>query len=209
MMNSRVVVFLLVSFIGSTVYAQQAFNLSLIPDVALHDRNEYIRGVSLGVFSENPQEAFALGIINGSTGESAGLSLGIANYADTYFGGQLGLFNVIRNEFGGLQVGAFNMVLGDFSGWQNGILNVTQGGFSGWQYGIVNFTRQDFVGLQSGWLNVAGGSVLGLQIGLVNYAGRADRCIQVGLANIIADNQLLIGLPEELSPAMIMVNWGF
>jgi len=69
--------------------------LSLTPGIAIYDRTEKIEGFTLGIWSENPQAAFALGIVNGSTGDSAGLSVGILNYADSYRGLQWGLVNEI------------------------------------------------------------------------------------------------------------------
>ena len=57
----------------SAVMASEPFQLSLTPDVAIHDRNERIEGFSLSVWGENPQSAFALGLVNGSTGDSSGL----------------------------------------------------------------------------------------------------------------------------------------
>ena len=48
----------------------KGFQLSLVPDVAIHSSSTPIKGVSLNVWGENPQNAFALGFVNGSTGNS-------------------------------------------------------------------------------------------------------------------------------------------
>lgn len=156
------------------------FNLSLTPDIAVYDRSETIEGVTLSIWGENPQTSLALGIANGSTGQSAGLSWAlILNYAD------------------------------DYKGIQWAPINYTQGDFLGWQGGFVNYTAGSMKGLQSGVVNYAGRTT-GLQFGFVNYAVDADAGVQIGLVNIIRQNTRWFGgLPEELAPAMILVNWRF
>src|ERR1035437_5569423 len=98
--------------------------LSLTPDIAIVDRSETIEGLSLSIWGENPQSALALGIVNGSTGQSAGLSWAlILNYADNYKGIQWALINYTK---------------GDFLGWQGGCVNYTDGSMKGLQTGVVN-----------------------------------------------------------------------
>jgi hypothetical protein len=153
--------------------------LSLTPDAAVYNRSTTIKGFSLGIWSENPQQAFALGIVNGSTGQSAGLSLAfILNYADSYTGVQ----------------------------WAP--VNYTSGDFLGWQLGLVNYTGGFMKGLQTGAVNCAD-SLTGLQFGFVNYAKTAESGVQIGLINIISDNQWFSEMPDELAPGMILVNWSF
>jgi len=162
------------------------FQLSLTPALSLYGRNEKIEGFTLGIWSENPQAAFALGFVNGSTGDSAGLSVGILNYADNYRGLQWGLVNYTK---------------GDTLGWQGGfclglvgsVVNYTGGTMKGFQCGVVNYAH----------------SLNGLQLGLVNYSEVATSGVQIGVVNIMPQNQWFTELPDELAPAMVLVNWHF
>lgn len=164
----------------------KAFQLSLTPGIAIHDRTEKIEGFTLGIWSENPQAAFALGIVNGSTGDSAGLSVGILNYADSYRGLQWGLVNYTK---------------GDLLGWQGGFCLGLVGS-------VVNYTGGTMKGFQCGVVNYAY-SLNGFQLGLVNYAEVATSGVQIGVVNIMPQNRWFAGLPDELAPAMILVNWHF
>jgi len=153
--------------------------LSLTPDIAIVDRAETIKGLTLSIWGENPQRALSLGIANGSTGQSAGVSLGfILNYAD------------------------------DYKGIQWAPVNYTKGDFLGWQAGFVNYTDGVMKGFQSGWVNYAG-SLTGLQLGFVNYAKTAETGVQIGLVNLIPSNAWFSELPDELAPGMLFVNWRF
>ena len=80
----------------------------------------------------------------------------------------------------------------DYKGIQWAPINYTTGDFLGWQGGFVNYTEGLMKGFQSGVVNCAG-RVTGLQLGIVSYAEDADA----------------VGLPEELPPGMIFVNWRF
>jgi len=149
------------------------------PDIALFDRHEQIKGLCLSIWGENPQSALALGIVNGSTGRSSGLSWAFfINYAD------------------------------DYKGVQWAPINYTKGDFLGWQGGFMNYTEGQMKGLQSGVFNYAG-RLTGLQLGLFNYAKTADSGLQVGLVNFIPENEWFHELPKELAPGMIFVNWRF
>ena len=153
--------------------------VSITPDIAIHDRTERIEGLCLSIWGENPQTALALGIVNGSTGQSAGLSWAfILNYAD------------------------------DYKGIQWAPINYTKGDFLGWQGGVVNYTGGHMKGLQAGTVNYAG-RLTGLQLGLINYAETAETGVQVGLVNLIPQNEWFAGLPNELAPGMVFVNWRF
>lgn len=156
------------------------FNLSLTPDIAVYDRTETIEGITLSVWGENPQTSLALGIVNGSTWQSAGLSWALfLNYAD------------------------------DYKGIQWAPINYTKGDFFGWQDGFVNYSGGNMRGLQMGFVNYAG-RVTGLQLGFVNFANDADAGVQIGIVNIIRSNtNWFTDLPEELAPAMLFVNWRF
>jgi hypothetical protein len=163
------------------------FNLSLTPDIAVYDRSETIEGLTLSIWGENQQTSLALGIANGSVGDSAGLSLGILNYAENYRG---------------LQWGLVNHTSGNTSGWQGGF-------FFGLVGSVVNYTGGTMEGFQAGAVNYAG-RLTGLQLGVVNYAETTDAGLQIGIINIIRKNTTwFTNLPEELAPAMILVNWRF
>jgi hypothetical protein len=170
----------------SSVMASEPFQLSLTPDIAIHDRNERIEGFSLSIWGENPQSAFALGFVNGSTGDSSGLSVGLLNYSDTYTGIQWGFINYAK---------------GDFTGWQGGP-------FFGWVVGGVNITSGKMTGFQCALVNTAG-TLNGFQLGIVNYASTADAGLQIGVVNIMPQNEWFTKLPDELAPGMIIVNWHF
>jgi len=153
--------------------------ISLAPSVALYNRSERIEGLCLSLWGENPQSAIALGIVNGSTGRSAGLSWALLlNYAD------------------------------DYKGVQWAPVNYTKGDFLGWQAGMVNYVGGRMKGLQSGTVNVAR-RLTGLQFGLVNYAETAENGLQVGLVNIIPQNEWFTELPNAPAPGMVFVNWRF
>lgn len=159
-------VFLFCFFASGALAATQNFQLSLTPDIAIHSRSTQINGVSLGIWSQNPQSALALGIVNGSTGHSSGLSLGLlANYAESYSGAQLAfLANYASGKVSGLQWAAFNYA----------------------------------------------GSLHGLQLGFINFADTADKGVQIGLINIINANKRWFGnFPNEVAPAMVLVNWRY
>jgi hypothetical protein len=122
------------------------FNLSLTPDIAVYDQTTEIRGITLSIWGENPQHSLAIGLVNGATGDSTGLSLGLINQADNYKG---------------VQWGAVNYASGNLTGWQGGPL-------FGFPISAFNYTTGDLTGLQSGLVNYAGGSGPGVQVGLVN-----------------------------------------
>jgi hypothetical protein len=159
--------------------ASEPIQLSLTPEIAIFDRNTRIEGLALSIWGQNPQTALALGIVNGSTGESRGLSWSwILNYADSYEGVHWAL------------------------------INYTKSNFLGWQGGFVNYTEGAMKGLQSGVVNCAG-RLTGLQFGLINYAKTAESGVQIGVVNVIPSNPWFSGLPEQLAPGMVFVNWRF
>jgi hypothetical protein len=176
----KILVFMGVALVATGVMAgSKPIQLSITPDIAIFDRSEKIEGVTIGIWSENPQTALALGIVNGSTGQSTGLSWAfILNYADSYKGVQWALINYTET---------------DFLGWQGGLVNYTKGSMKGLQTGVVNYA----------------GKLTGLQLGLVNYAATAESGVQIGLVNIMPENRWFTGLPNELAPGMILVNWHF
>jgi len=179
--------FVLIAFIiVSTVLKAQdshPFQASLTPDVAIYPKTAEIHGLSLNIWGENPQQGVALGIVNGSSGDSAGFTWGGFNYADSYTGVSWGLVNYSRKNF---------------VGWQGGLLflpclvNVSQGEFTGFQEGIVN-CAQEFHGFQ---------------LGLVNYTENLHG-VQIGLVNIAINNPWFDEFPDKLATGFPIVNWSF
>ncbi|MFO7536298.1 MAG: hypothetical protein R6X19_11585 [Kiritimatiellia bacterium] len=179
-MKSKLVLAGLAILLAATATRGAPVQLALTPDLALFNRSEQINGVSIGVWSENPQNALALGIVNGSTGNSAGFSLALVlNYAENYKGVQWALINQVRS---------------DMVGWQSGFINYTGGYLQGVQTGLLNYA----------------GRLRGLQFGLINLADASSSGLQIGLINVINQNKRWFsGLPHELAPAMVFVNWSF
>ena len=117
-----------------------AFQASLTPDTAIQAKSTEIDGLTLSVWGENPQHALSLGFVNGSTGDSSGLSWAfLLNYDDSYKGVQLGLVNYSKEDYLGLQLGC---------------VNAAEGKFKGLQWGFVNYT-ENLHGVQIGFINVA------------------------------------------------------
>lgn len=181
---------LLAVFVGvlglSSVRASEPVQLSLTPEFALYDRSERIEGLSLSIWGENPQSALAIGFVNGATGDSTGLSVGLLNYAETYTG---------------LQWGLVNYTTGDFTGWQGGFVLGLVGS-------VVNYTGGTLTGFQCGIVNYAG-ILNGFQLSFINYAEKVEAGLQIGIVNIMPQNEWFSKLPDELAPAMILVNWYF
>ena len=124
-MMKKLVLVLLGCLIATGAFAEtKGFQLSLIPDVAIHSKTTYIKGASINVWGENPQNAFTLGLINGSTGNSSGFSLGLlVNYADSYKGFQIAPINY-ASRLQGLQLGLVNMAMTAEEGVQIGVINI-------------------------------------------------------------------------------------
>ena len=139
--------------IALSANAQSAFQASLVPEVAIHSKDTRINGVALSIWGENPQSALALGLVNGSTGESKGLTISAANYADSYSGVALGFVNVCQENFTGWQGGFVNCAWGNFTGLQSGPVNIAEK-FDGLQLGVYNFT-ETLHGVQIGIINIA------------------------------------------------------
>lgn len=141
-----------ICLLASSAYADtKPFQLSLVPEVAIHPKGTRIEGVTLNIWGENPQSAFALGFVNGSTGDSAGFSWGLFNYAQNYKGVEWAWVNVASGNFVGWQYGFFNYA-GTFSGLQLGAVNFAQTARSGLQIGFINIIPQNewFSGLPNG-----------------------------------------------------------
>jgi hypothetical protein len=133
--------------------SDDGFQLALTPQIALRPAEATIRGVTLGIWSENPQHAFALGIVNGSTGHSSGFSLAFAlNYAESYGGVQFAFINVVRKDFAGWQAGSVNISQDKLNGVQTGFVNLGKE-VCGVQLGAVNYTEK-LQGVQLGAVNI-------------------------------------------------------
>ena len=136
-------VILLSAFAASVAAVKAAdepfFQASLTPDIAIQNKSTRISGICLSIWGENPQSAFALGFINGSSGDSKGFSWGLANYADNYTGVHWSIVNVAK---------------GTFVGWQSGMVNYAKE-FHGLQLGFVNVAETLKNGVQIGFVNVA------------------------------------------------------
>ncbi|MEY4916406.1 MAG: hypothetical protein RL616_319 [Verrucomicrobiota bacterium] len=133
--------------------AETVFQLSLVPDVAIFPRTTQVNGLSLGIWNENPQASLELGFVNGNTGNSCGVSLGLVNYAENYRGVQWGAVNYCERDFTGVQDAYVNVCTGHFTGVQYGYVNYADD-FCGLQLGAVNYTRH-LRGVQLGFINVA------------------------------------------------------
>jgi len=179
LVSVTIALFFVVGLTSQAFAQDRAFQLSLTPGIALHDRDVRIEGVSLGIWSENPQKSLTLGFVSGSTGDSSGFSWSfLVNYADSYKGVH----------------------------WAP--VNYTKQDFVGWQSGFVNYTEQDFKGFQSAAVNYAG-HLKGLQLGLFNYVETASSGVQVGFVNIIRENRWFKDLPSSVAPGMVIANWRF
>ena len=132
--------------------AEEAFfQASLTPDIAIQNKDTTIKGITLNIWGENQQTAFAWGIVNGSKGYSGGLSLSFINYAENYTGVHWGVANYSTEKFTGWQGGFLNLG-NEVTGFQSGCVNIAKK-MSGVQIGFLNYTEQ-LNGLQIGFANV-------------------------------------------------------
>jgi hypothetical protein len=162
---------------------ESVFQASLTPDIAIHSKTTQINGFALNIWGENPQHSLNFGFVNGSTGDSQGLSWGLLNYDDSYTGVQWGIVNYSKTSF---------------IGWQGGVLfcpclvNVSKGYFKGFQEGLINFAEDAH----------------GLQFGGFNYAEKLNG-LQIGFINIINSNGWFDDCPDKLAKGFPFVNWSF
>lgn len=136
----KLLIVMLLCLVATSALAQDGkpFQVSLIPDIAIYPKDTYIKGIMLNVWGENPNTGFALGLVNGATGDSLGCSLGLFNYAQNYTG---------------VEWGWVNFASGNFVGWQNGIFNYAEK-LTGLQLGTVNIAQSAQSGLQIGLVNI-------------------------------------------------------
>jgi len=119
----------------------------------------------------------------------------------------LGFVNGFDAMSKGFGLGLFNYS-DSYTGVQWGAVNYTEGSFFGWQAGIVDYTVGTVQGIQTGFVNYAG-QLRGVQIGLVNYAATTQTGVQIGLINIIPHNAWFTRFPDQIAPAMVILNWRF
>lgn len=130
------------------------FQASLTPDVAIYSKTAQINGLCLSIWGENPQTGVALGIVNGSSGDSKGFSWGIFNYSESYTGVSWAPVNVNKTRFVGWQSGWVNIAQGEFTGFQSAYIFNYAKEFTGFQLGLVNYS-QKLRGVQVGLANIA------------------------------------------------------
>jgi len=139
----KILIAVFICFLAATASAEsKPFQASLTPGVAIHSSDTHIEGVALSIWGENPQSAFALGFVNGSSGDSKGFSCGLVNYADNYSGVEWGVVNYAKQNFRGWQWGFFNYA-GKLTGLQLGFVNYAETAESGLQVGLVNIIKQN------------------------------------------------------------------
>ena len=124
------------------------WQLSLTPEIATQPRDAVIEGLCLSIWGENEQRAVAIGLVNGSSGDSVGVSFGGLNYAENYKGVQLGLINYTSGELSGVQMGWFGgfggiNYAGALTGLQLGLFNYAETAENGVQVGIINIIQPD------------------------------------------------------------------
>lgn len=179
-MKKLLILSITIAALAGAKAGEASFQAALTPDIAIQNKTNQINGITLNIWGENPQHAFALGFINGSSGESKGFTLAfLANYTDSYKGVAWSLLNISKEKF---------------VGWQGGLLNISDGTFSG---------------LESGWANFSlGKEFKGLQLGLVNYAANLHG-VQIGAVNIAMNNPWFKEFPDKLATGFPIVNWSF
>lgn len=161
------------------VGAQESFQLSLTPEIALAPRGATVRGVALNIWGENQVNGLDLGFVNGLVGDSSGFSWSfLGSYAEDYTG-------VIWGGF-------FTQSTGDVVGWQSAAINLSQGTLRGLQTGLANISKD----------------VTGVQLGFVNYTEHLHG-VQLGLVNVVRSNPWFNAFPEKLATGFPFVNWSF
>lgn len=120
------------------------FQLSLTPDIAIHPDNTEIRGLSLNIWGQNPQRSLNIGFVNGSTGDSSGVSFAfLVNYAEDYTGAQIASVNYVEGKLKGAQLGFANYAENLDRGVQLGFVNYAENMGKGLQVGLVNIIRNN------------------------------------------------------------------
>jgi len=63
-MKKIVVAFAGLLITSGAIAEPKPFNASITPDIAVHDRTDTIRGVTLSIWGENEQTSLAIGLVN-------------------------------------------------------------------------------------------------------------------------------------------------
>jgi len=171
-----------ISAAGLSAEESHPFQASLTPDIAIYPKTAEIRGLSLSIWGENPQQGVALGFVNGSTGDSAGFTWGLVQ---------------LRRLLHWRLVGPSQLQQDQLVGWQGGI----------W-LPLVNVSKGKFIGFQDAWFFNYAQEFHGLQLGLVNYSENLHG-VQIGLANIAMNNPWFHEFPDKLATGFPIVNWSF
>jgi len=119
----------------------------------------------------------------------------------------LGLVNGMKMDSVGLAWGIVNYA-DNYKGVQWAAVNYSKQDDLGWFSSAVNFTQEKMTGLQTGFVNYAG-FLKGVQFGFINYSDDGKAGVQIGLINVMPKNKWFDGMPNELAPGMIIVNWRF
>jgi hypothetical protein len=149
-----IIAVIVISAAGLRAEESHFFQASLTPDIAIYSKTTEINGLSLNIWGENPQQGVALGIVNGSTGDSAGFSWGLVNYSDTYTGVSWAWVNVNKTSFHGWQYGWVSVAQGEFIGFQSSLIVNYAKEMHGLQLGLVNYS-EELHGVQIGLANIA------------------------------------------------------
>ena len=100
-----------------------AFQASFTPEIAIYEKTQTVKGLTLSIWGENKQTSAAFGFVNGCTGDSIGASFGLVNYADAYKGAQFSFFNN-NDSIYGAQFGCLNYAETVKTGIQFGLINI-------------------------------------------------------------------------------------
>jgi len=142
-MKKQMIITFLVLATCAAAWAERPLQVSITPEAALFDRGVRINGLALNLWGENPQTAIALGLVNGSSGDSGGASLALLmNYGEHYTGLHAAPINVVSGDFTGLQLGAVN-IAGRLKGLQVGVFNMARYADGGLQLGLLNIISEN------------------------------------------------------------------
>lgn len=185
------------------IRADQFLQLALWPPAQLVKEADSIAGIRLNLYGRNRDvQGVDLGFVHETTGDFAGLSLGLAG--------------VVRGNARGVQWDwIFVRNRGSMRGWADGFVTQVGENSSGLQSGWVSLADSDFTGVQfSLGYNHVGQHLSGAQLGLVNYATDGHG-LQLGLINV-AENMrgLQVGLWNQINSkeswnVIPIVNWRF
>jgi hypothetical protein len=91
-----------------------------------------------------------------------------------------------------------------------GFVNGSKGSSYGFSFGFLLNYADNYQGAQVAPVNYTAGTHKGLQLGIINYAETMGNGLQVGFVNIIRNNKIWFSeFPDQIAPAMVIVNWRF